>query len=201
MLISGSVQDVPDPDKPETWTFQVVNSWIGQRDPAMDNAARLAQIKAYASDFAEPFRSATLAMPADTIVTYDTMAYWVCIPWDNKGGRATLAGDAAHPMPPCKSSFPLRELLWTDALACRSGTGIEPCNQRQCQLRRCTTKGPERGSQFGGGNQCIRWRSGQARRRRGRVVQTELSDDSQLGPVYEFSSYERWLEPEHCQSH
>jgi 2-polyprenyl-6-methoxyphenol hydroxylase-like FAD-dependent oxidoreductase len=103
MLISGSVQDVPDPDKPESWIFQVVNSWIGQRDPAMDNAARLAQIKAHASDFAEPFRSATLAMPADTIVTYNTMAYWVPIPWDNKGGRATLAGDAAHPMPPCKS--------------------------------------------------------------------------------------------------
>lgn len=56
--------------------FKVVNSWLGQRDPAMDNAARLAQIKAHASEFAEPFRSATLAMPADTIVTYDTMAYW-----------------------------------------------------------------------------------------------------------------------------
>src|SRR4051812_19427238 len=87
-------------------------------------------------------------MPADTIVTYDTMAYWVCIPWDNKGGRATLVGDATHHMTPCKSSFPLRELHLTDALACRSGTGIEPCNQRQCQLRRCTTKGPDRGSQL-----------------------------------------------------
>jgi hypothetical protein len=83
--------------KPEIWTFQVVNSWIGKSDLAIDNAARLAQIIAFASDFAEPFRSATLAMPADTFVTYDTMTYWVSMPRDNKDERATIAGDAAHP--------------------------------------------------------------------------------------------------------
>jgi len=97
MLISGSVQDVLDPEKSEAWTFQVVNSWISKSDLAIDNAARLAQIIAFASDFAEPFRLAGPAMSADTIVTHDTMAYWVSMPPDNKDESATIAEDAAHP--------------------------------------------------------------------------------------------------------
>jgi 2-polyprenyl-6-methoxyphenol hydroxylase-like FAD-dependent oxidoreductase len=90
----------------------------------MDNAARFEQVKAFASEFAEPFRSATLAMPANTIVTYNTMAYWVSVPWDNRGGRVTLAGDAAHPMPPCKvhryrsRAFGLMFFLQTGAESC-----------------------------------------------------------------------------------
>jgi hypothetical protein len=42
-------------------------------------------------------------MPNNTKVTYDKMAYWVPVPWDNHEGRVTLAGDAAHPMTPRKS--------------------------------------------------------------------------------------------------
>jgi hypothetical protein len=39
-------------------------------------------------------------MPDDTKITYNNIAYWVPVPWYNHEGRATLAGDAAHPMPP-----------------------------------------------------------------------------------------------------
>ena len=67
----------------------------------MDNEARLTQVKQKASILKnEPFRNAVLWMPDDTVVTYDTMAYWIPIPWDNHAGRVTLAGDAAHPMTP-----------------------------------------------------------------------------------------------------
>ncbi|KAI9807525.1 MAG: hypothetical protein M1825_005465 [Sarcosagium campestre] len=95
-----SIQDVPDPDKPETWRFQVVMGWIGQLDASLDNAGRVAQVKARAAELAEPFRSAYLWIPDDTQMTSNNIGYWVSIPWDNRGGRATLAGDAAHPMPP-----------------------------------------------------------------------------------------------------
>ncbi|PMD29379.1 FAD/NAD(P)-binding domain-containing protein [Hyaloscypha variabilis F] len=95
-----SIQDVPDPEDPANWKFQVVTSWLGKQDDSLDTAGRLAQVKEKASTMCEPFRSAVLWMPDDTKITYDTMAYWVTTPWDNHDGRVTLAGDAAHPMTP-----------------------------------------------------------------------------------------------------
>ncbi|RFU28012.1 hypothetical protein B7463_g8318, partial [Scytalidium lignicola] len=95
-----SIQDVPDPEDPAHWRFQVVNSWLGKQDESLDSAGRLAELKQKASVMCEPFRSAALWMPDDTNVTYDRMAYWVPVPWDNHDGRVTLAGDAAHPMTP-----------------------------------------------------------------------------------------------------
>jgi 2-polyprenyl-6-methoxyphenol hydroxylase-like FAD-dependent oxidoreductase len=37
------VQDMPDPKRPETWTFQVGSSWLGQRDASLSNEERLAR--------------------------------------------------------------------------------------------------------------------------------------------------------------
>lgn len=95
-----SIQDVPDPEDPANWQFQVVTSWLGERDESLDAAGRLAQVKEKGSTMCEPFRSAVMWMPDDTKITYDTMAYWVSIPWDDHDGRVALAGDAAHPMTP-----------------------------------------------------------------------------------------------------
>ncbi len=94
------VQDVPDPDDPANWRFQVVTSWLGEPDDSLDDAGRLAQVKEKGSVLCEPYRSAVLWMPDDTKITYDGIAYWVPVPWDNHDGRVTLAGDAAHPMTP-----------------------------------------------------------------------------------------------------
>lgn len=93
-------EDVPDPDKPETWRFQIVTSWLGIRDTSLDDAGRLAQVKEKAKVLPEPFRSANIWMPDDTRITYDQLAYWIPVPWDNRDGRATLAGDSAHAMTP-----------------------------------------------------------------------------------------------------
>ncbi|PMD29619.1 FAD/NAD(P)-binding domain-containing protein [Hyaloscypha variabilis F] len=95
-----AIQDMPDPDKPETWTFQVGSSWLGQRDANLSNEERLKNVKIAASELSEPFRSANLWMPEDTIVNTDPIAYWVPIPFETHQGRITLCGDATHPLPP-----------------------------------------------------------------------------------------------------
>jgi 2-polyprenyl-6-methoxyphenol hydroxylase-like FAD-dependent oxidoreductase len=95
---------MPDPNKPETWAFQVGSSWLGQRDASasLSNKERIARVKRAASQLSEPFRSANLWMPDDTIINIDPIAYWVPIPFENHQGRITLCGDAAHPLPPRK---------------------------------------------------------------------------------------------------
>lgn len=58
-------------------------------------------MKRRASHFAEPFKSAVLSVPDDTIVTEIKLGDWPCLEWDNQGGNVTLAGDAAHAMTMC----------------------------------------------------------------------------------------------------
>ena len=41
-----------------------------------------------------------LAIPDDTQIPYIDVSYWIAQPWDTHNGLVTLAGDAAHPMPP-----------------------------------------------------------------------------------------------------
>lgn len=94
------VQNVPSPTDPSTWSFQIFLSFDGQRDPTLDNAARLALMKSRAEVLAEPFRSAVLWIPEGTPVHLHNHSYWSSKIWANHGGRVTLAGDAAHPMPP-----------------------------------------------------------------------------------------------------
>ncbi|KAH0559497.1 hypothetical protein GP486_003988 [Trichoglossum hirsutum] len=94
------ITNVPDRDKPETWRFQVVMSWVGFCDRELDDAGRLALIKQRGESLAEPFRSAIMWIPDGTPVPSNDIGYWATAPWDNRGGRATLAGDAAHPLPP-----------------------------------------------------------------------------------------------------
>lgn len=48
----------------------------------------------------QPFRTAILAIPDDTQVPYTPVNYWIAQPWDTQGGLVSIAGDAAHPMPP-----------------------------------------------------------------------------------------------------
>ncbi|KAF2713405.1 FAD/NAD(P)-binding domain-containing protein [Pleomassaria siparia CBS 279.74] len=98
-----SIQDVPDPSRPETWTFQVLLSWVNNPLPPSEDtyAGRLAFLKARASEWAEPWRSAGLSLPPDTKIPNDKGTYWEkAAKWDNRSGRMTLCGDAAHPMTP-----------------------------------------------------------------------------------------------------
>lgn len=100
-----AVQNVLDPDDPRTWSFSISSSWIGQLDPRLDRKARIALLKQKVNaSCGEPFKSAVEWIPDDDPTTIvSRIAYWVTEPWDNHGGRVTLAGDAAHPMTPCKN--------------------------------------------------------------------------------------------------
>lgn len=48
-----TMQDVPDPAKPETWKFFLMLSWLGERDDSLDNAGRLNAIRERGEHLAE----------------------------------------------------------------------------------------------------------------------------------------------------
>jgi len=53
--------------------------------------------------FNEPFYSAVQWMPEDSNPVFlRQLQYWPTVPWDNRGGRVTLIGDAAHCILPSK---------------------------------------------------------------------------------------------------
>ena len=63
----------------------------------------IAKVKAKAAQcptIAEPFRSAIDSIPESASFLVTQMRYWVTAPWDNRNGRVTLIGDAAHSLLP-----------------------------------------------------------------------------------------------------
>jgi len=65
-------------------------------------ADRLAYLKAEAlsSGLTEPFKSAIEEIPEGTVVFCDELGYWEPTAFDSRNGRATILGDASHPMTP-----------------------------------------------------------------------------------------------------
>ncbi|EFY93698.1 monooxygenase, putative [Metarhizium acridum CQMa 102] len=96
-----SISSMPDgPDHPESWVFHMAMAWLGEVNNDMSYKERLALIKERAAGMGEPARSAFMWLPDDTEVHKAKISYWVSQAWDNRQGRVTLLGDAAHPMPP-----------------------------------------------------------------------------------------------------
>lgn len=99
-----SIQDVKDPMAPETWLFQNVLSWIGEprAEDFPDPASRMKFWKEKAEKFAEPWRTVGRDLPNDLPVIVDRTTVWrPTVDWSGKfSHRVTIAGDAAHPMPP-----------------------------------------------------------------------------------------------------
>lgn len=92
----ATVLDVPDPDKPETWVFQLMASW--KEIDGDEETTSLQSQRKRAETFGEPFRSANLWIPEDTVLFENKMSYWAPTEFQNHGGRVALVGDAAHPM-------------------------------------------------------------------------------------------------------
>lgn len=89
-----------DPDKPETWAFHVVRIWRGKVEPS-EGAEAIAHVKSLSQDLRDPpFRTAILGIPDGSQVFISQLRYWATVPWNIRGTRVVLAGDAAHSMLP-----------------------------------------------------------------------------------------------------
>jgi 2-polyprenyl-6-methoxyphenol hydroxylase-like FAD-dependent oxidoreductase len=84
------------------WTTMWVKIWRKSVTPVPEGVTvgqqALDYLKATTKGQAEPFQSFIDWTPDGSECYIDEMKYWVSQPFDNRGGRITLAGDAAHPM-------------------------------------------------------------------------------------------------------
>lgn len=97
----------PDINDPENWIMNHYISWHcthEEQEKTKDwtNEQRLKQVKGFAENFCDPFKSAYLWLKDDHPVWWAPLTQWdPSLPehrWDNHAGRVALAGDAAHPM-------------------------------------------------------------------------------------------------------
>ncbi|KAJ5191485.1 uncharacterized protein N7498_010470 [Penicillium cinerascens] len=99
-----SLHDGDDSEHPENWIFFHYISFPEPRDEVNNRTMRehVLHQKELARQFVDPWRSVFEWMPEDSEVWYSKLRNWdPSLPehkWDNRQGRVTLAGDAAHPM-------------------------------------------------------------------------------------------------------
>ena len=87
-------------DKPDIadWDWMLIQTWIQEEPATLSGSAIIADMKKRAEACADPYRSIIQAIPDDTKAWHNRLSYWGTQPWDNLGGKVTLAGDAAHAM-------------------------------------------------------------------------------------------------------
>ncbi|CZR55964.1 related to monooxygenase [Phialocephala subalpina] len=95
-----AISNIPDPEDPTTWEFYLANSTLGKWIEKMENEEIVERVRGKSVPLAEPWRSSFLEMEDDMKFFNDRLYYWIPQAWNNHDGRITLAGDAAHPMPP-----------------------------------------------------------------------------------------------------
>lgn len=99
-----AIQDVIDPEDPQTWSFQLMFSWTNRptKEELSTQEARTVFLKSIAPEYPEFWRKVLNAIPENATFGIDSIAYWEPCNWAAHplAERVTLAGDAAHPMPP-----------------------------------------------------------------------------------------------------
>jgi 2-polyprenyl-6-methoxyphenol hydroxylase-like FAD-dependent oxidoreductase len=96
---------VDDPEDKSSWTtfwVKVSPGSLASLPVASQGQEALDYLKETTRGLAEHFQSQIDWTPDGSTCYIDEMKYWVSEPFDNRGGRVTLAGDAAHPMLVCK---------------------------------------------------------------------------------------------------
>ncbi|KAF5714838.1 monooxygenase [Fusarium mundagurra] len=85
----------------EHYRVQVMISWpmkTPEDEVKATDAERLAYMKQRATEFNPVLRDTVQRIPEGSEVIEIVLQDWPCPPWDNRQGRVTLAGDAAHAM-------------------------------------------------------------------------------------------------------
>ncbi|CAK4033729.1 FAD binding domain-containing isoform 1 [Lecanosticta acicola] len=99
-----AIQNVLDSADPTTWSFQLMFSWLGSPTKAelATQEARTAFLKSKASEYSDFWRTILDAIREDARFGVDDIAYWEPVDWSSQplASHVTLAGDAAHAMPP-----------------------------------------------------------------------------------------------------
>lgn len=86
----------------ERFRVQVITSWCVKDDekdqvPGTDRE-RVAEMKRRAAEFHPLLRGVVESIPDSCLVNEIALQDWPCPNWDNRNGRVTLIGDAAHAM-------------------------------------------------------------------------------------------------------
>jgi len=92
---------VDDAEDMASWTLTWIKLWRKEKlpeAPATKGPEALAWVKETSGDLIEPFRGTIMGTRESEGCYVDEMRTWVPVEWDTRGGRVTLAGDAAHPM-------------------------------------------------------------------------------------------------------
>ncbi|KAK0649150.1 hypothetical protein B0T16DRAFT_409522 [Cercophora newfieldiana] len=91
--------DKPDLERPETWVFYVLVTWpIACKEDEENSENRLERLRAHMDGWADPYKSVVEWLADDIAIGADQLRIWHPKEWDNREGRVTLAGDAAHSM-------------------------------------------------------------------------------------------------------
>ena len=97
MYLGIFLLDKPDLKRPETWIFYILTTWpIAGKEDEENAENRLERLRAHMDGWTEPYKSVVEWVPDDVVIRPDQLRIWHPKPWDNRGGRVTLAGDAAH---------------------------------------------------------------------------------------------------------
>lgn len=96
-----------------TWSTFWVKIWRGEPVNLRGQEA-LDYIRDRTVPLRDVFQSAIDWTPENSYVSVNEMNTWTPVPWDNHGGRVTLAGDAAHPMLICRLTT--RAAAWRERL-------------------------------------------------------------------------------------
>ncbi|PKX88958.1 FAD-dependent oxidoreductase [Aspergillus novofumigatus IBT 16806] len=99
--IFSNVANVVGPVRRKPGCFTIASQSGQPEDPPENAEARRALFKHHMSQYCEPYRSAGECSSQGTPILAEKFRYWKNITrWSNFGGKASLAGDAAHPMVP-----------------------------------------------------------------------------------------------------